>query len=54
MVEAARQKGEVALGYRIKPHARDAQRAYGVVVNPAKSATVTFAERDRVIVLAED
>jgi voltage-gated potassium channel Kch len=54
VVEAARQKGEVALGYRIKAHARDAKRAYGVVVNPAKSAPVTFAEWDRVIVLAED
>jgi hypothetical protein len=54
VVEAARRKGEVALGYRIKAHARDVQRAYGVVVNPAKSATVTFAKWDRVIVLAED
>ena len=44
----------MALGYRIKAHARDAERAYGVVVNPAKSAPVTFAEWDRVIVLAED
>jgi hypothetical protein len=26
----------------------------GVVVNPARSGTVTFAEWDRVIVLAED
>jgi hypothetical protein len=53
VVEAARQKGEVALGYRIKAHSRDAERAYGVVVNPAKSAPVTFAEWDRVVVLAE-
>jgi voltage-gated potassium channel Kch len=54
VAEAARQRGEVALGYRLKAHATDAARAYGVVVNPTKSAPVTFAEWDRVIVLAED
>ena len=54
VVEAARQKGEVALGYRIKALANDAAQAYGVVVNPAKAASVTFAEWDRVIVLAEE
>jgi hypothetical protein len=54
VVEAARQKGEVALGYRLKANATDAARAYGVVVNPPKSALVTFAEWDRVIVLAEE
>ena len=52
--EAARQKGEVALGYRITAHANDAGRAYGVAVNPDKSRPITFAERDRIIVLAEN
>ena len=33
--------------------ARDAGKAYGVVVNPDKSAAVTFAEGDRLVVLAE-
>ncbi|MEK7668000.1 MAG: hypothetical protein AAB409_05065 [Gemmatimonadota bacterium] len=54
VADAARQKGEVALGYRIKALANDAARAYGVVVNPNKSAQVTFAEWDRIIVLAEE
>ena len=54
VVEAARRKGEVALGYRVKALADDAARAHGVVVNPDKSAMVAFAEWDRVIVLAED
>jgi voltage-gated potassium channel Kch len=54
VVEAARQKGEVALGYRLAAHANDAGRAYGVAVNPDKSRPISFAEWDRIIVLAED
>jgi len=54
VIEAARRKGEVALGYRLKAHANDAGRAYGVVVNPDKPDRITFAEWDRIIVLAED
>jgi voltage-gated potassium channel Kch len=53
VVEAARQKGEVAMGYRIQSQQNDAGKAYGVVVNPDKTELVTFAEWDRIIVLAE-
>ena len=52
VVEAARRRGEVAIGYRLKSQARDAAKAYGVVVNPDKSNKVTFAEGDKIIVLA--
>ena len=54
VVEAARRRGEVAIGYRQMAHAKDAARAYGVVVNPKKSAKVTFSEADQVVVLAEE
>jgi voltage-gated potassium channel Kch len=54
VVEAARQRNEVALGYRLIEHADDASKAYGVVVNPDKSAQITFSEWDRIIVLAEE
>ncbi len=54
VVEAARQRGEVSLGYRVHAGADDATRAYGVVLNPNKSVPVAFAEQDRIIVLAED
>lgn len=53
IVAAARARGEVALGYRIKAQATDAASSYGVVVNPSKSTQVRFAPGDRVIVLAE-
>jgi len=54
VVEAARLRGEVAIGYRITALANDASRAYGVAVNPDKSQPITFAEWDRIIVLAEN
>lgn len=53
VVESARRYGEVAIGYRLRAEAADAERAYGVHVNPRKSASVTFGEGDKVIVLAE-
>ena len=54
LVEAARRKGEVAFGYKLRAHANDPEKAYGVVVNPDKSREVTFTEWDRIIVLAEE
>jgi len=54
VVEAGRQRGEVALGYRLRAQANDPSKMYGVKVNPPKSVPVTFAEGDRIIVLAEE
>ncbi|WP_442945767.1 CASTOR/POLLUX-related putative ion channel [Nonomuraea sp. LPB2021202275-12-8] len=52
VVEAARRRGETAIGYRdasglnTPPH-------YGIVLNPSKREPLTLTERDSVIVLAE-
>jgi hypothetical protein len=54
VVESARRRGQVAIGYRLKARSNNAAEAYGVVVNPDKSKEVTFAETDRIIVVAED
>lgn len=54
VVESARRQDEVALGYRLHGLAAEADKHYGVVVNPDKSDLVTFGERDRIIVLAEE
>jgi ion channel POLLUX/CASTOR len=53
VLEAAKRRGELAIGYRIKADANDAEKSYGVKVNPKKSETITFAAGDKVIVLAE-
>jgi voltage-gated potassium channel Kch len=54
VVEAAKQLGEIAVGYRVSSDAHDADKDYGVVLNPVKSDSVAFAEDDRIVVLAED
>jgi len=53
-VAAAQVRGESAIGYRLAAHAGDAERAYGVVINPDKAEQVQFAPGDKLIVLAED
>jgi len=53
VVEAARRRGEVAIGYRQHVFAEDATKAHGVVVNPDKSNSIAFEPDDRIIVLAE-
>lgn len=53
LVEAAKARGEIALGWRVT-HADDPSTATsGVVLNPPKSTTVAFSDGDQVIVLAE-
>jgi hypothetical protein len=54
LVESARRRGEVAIGYRTAADAGDATRSFGVAVNPPKSSPITAAAGDRVVVLAED
>lgn len=54
VLEAARRKGQTAIGYRLLAEASAPERAFGVHLNPEKSMPVTFSEHDRVIVLAED
>jgi hypothetical protein len=54
VVEAARRRGETALGYRLADEAKDAKKDYGVHTNPKKSAKVIFSPEDRIIVVAEE
>jgi ion channel POLLUX/CASTOR len=54
VVEAARKKGHVALGYRISALSKDSSKAYGVRVNPKKGEMITLSDADKVIVLAEN
>jgi hypothetical protein len=54
VLEAARRRGETAIGFRIDEHARNGALSYGVSVNPTKSDTRTFAPGDKIIVLAEN
>jgi hypothetical protein len=48
VLEAARRRGQVAIGYRIRRGER-----FEVVLNPDKTERLTFAVGDKVVVLAE-
>jgi hypothetical protein len=54
VVESAALKGEIAIGYRRNEYSHNPEKVYGVVVNPDKSQVITFTEKDKVIVIAED
>lgn len=54
VLESAKRKGQIAIGYRKSEWAHDSQHAYGIVLNPAKSKEIQFGKDDRIIVLAEE
>jgi voltage-gated potassium channel Kch len=54
LMEAARRRGQSAIGYRLEAEARNAAKSYGVHTNPKKSEPVVFSPEDRIIVIAED
>lgn len=54
VVEAARQRNEIAIGYRIVNDQHNAEKSYGVFTNPKKSKEILLSADDKVIVLAED
>lgn len=54
VIEAAKRRGQTAIGYRLEAEAGDAEKAYGVHTNPKKSGQVVFTAEDKVIVIAEE
>jgi voltage-gated potassium channel Kch len=54
LVEAARRRGETAIGYRLVAQSKSAGKSYGVYTNPKKSHEVTFGLEDKVIVISEE
>lgn len=54
VIESARRKGQIALGYRRMTDARNPAKQYGVVLNPLKSTKVKFDPEDLLVVLASE
>jgi hypothetical protein len=54
VVEAARQRGESAIGYRRQADADNMARSYGVVLNPPKNQMIEFRPEDTIILLSEN
>ena len=54
LVETAKARGEVAIGWRVARLHRDREHGFGVVVNPDKTREISFAAGDQLVVLARD
>jgi hypothetical protein len=56
VAEAARRRGEIAIGHHIPSQSRDddVRRMGGIVINPPRAAPVAYTSQDRIIVLARD
>jgi Trk K+ transport system NAD-binding subunit len=53
LIDSAAERGETAIGFRIAAESGNAKTGYGVNCNPNKLARMTFADGDKIIVLAE-
>lgn len=53
VTEAARRRGETAIGYRLMSESHNAEKSYGVHTNPKKSEKVLFRPEDKLIVISE-
>ncbi len=54
LVEAAKQKNEIVIGYVLGAEQKDAQKNYGIYINPDKSMLIHLSEKDGLIVISED
>ena len=54
VIEAARRRGQTAIGYRLMSESHDSEKSYGVHTNPKKSNTIIFSPDDRIIVISDN
>ncbi|MCU0498800.1 MAG: NAD-binding protein [Anaerolineae bacterium] len=54
VLESARQRDEIAIGYRLQANADSPDKQYGVRLNPPKSQEITLSSNDFVIVVSNN
>ena len=54
VIESAKRCGHLVLGYCVQTELEDASKEFGMQLNPNKSARITFAQGDQLIVVAKD
>ena len=54
LLESARRKNQIAIGYRIASFSQDINRNFGVVLNPLKSNKINLSDSDFLIVISEN
>jgi len=53
-IEAGRRRNEVVIGYVIEADQKDADKNYGIHINPPKAETILLCDQDGLIVISED
>jgi voltage-gated potassium channel Kch len=53
LVESAKLKNEIAIGYKLEAEAADASKNYGIYMNPQKAKLIKFTDQDKIIVIGE-
>lgn len=54
LLESARIKNQIAIGYRLQKDAHNISKSYGIILNPKKDEKVKFSREDKIIVLSEN
>jgi voltage-gated potassium channel Kch len=54
LVESAKLKNEIAIGYKIEAEAANASKNYGIYMNPQKATLTKFTDQDKIIVIGEE
>jgi voltage-gated potassium channel Kch len=52
LIESAKRKNQIAIGYRISKYAHDSKKNFGIVLNPLKSKKIDLSINDSLIVLS--
>jgi hypothetical protein len=54
LIESAKRKNQIAIGYRISKYAHDSKKNFGIVLNPLKSKKIDLSINDSLIVLSNN
>ena len=54
IIEAARKKNEVAIGYKVVAEESDPSKGYGIYINPKKSEMITTSFGDGIILISQE
>jgi hypothetical protein len=54
VIDAASRKNDLAIGYKIASEESLENKNFGIYINPKKSSTIKFSDKDNLIVLSEN
>jgi len=54
IIESVSRQNQVAIGYRLRAQANDANHSYGVKINPDKAQKITFTAQDQIVIVVNE